>query len=137
MDPETSRVYPSVSSKLATRRLAASFPNPMQLAKQGNSTYIRSFYLADDDDHLVVSADWSSVELVLIGDFSADPGFKDVFGELSDGDLHSGDAAEWLAMKALQGLHEEEFKLLKFGESTEARGVGNECARRGRSGGAA
>src|SRR3546814_10158587 len=30
MDPETSRVYPSVSSKLATRRLAASFHNPMR-----------------------------------------------------------------------------------------------------------
>src|SRR3546814_15251455 len=60
MDPETSRVYPSVSSPLATRRLAASFPNPMQLAKQGHSPYIRSFYLADDDDHLVVSAARSS-----------------------------------------------------------------------------
>src|SRR3546814_18784740 len=58
MDPETSRVYPSVSSKLATRRLAASFPNPLQLAKQGNSTYIRSFYLADDDATLVFSAEW-------------------------------------------------------------------------------
>src|SRR3546814_12533394 len=47
MDPETSRVYPSVSSKLATRRLAASFPNPMELVKQGNSTYIPRFYLSD------------------------------------------------------------------------------------------
>src|SRR3546814_19327475 len=69
MDPETSRVYPSVSSKLATRRLAASFPNPMQLAKQGNSPYIRSLYHAADDDQHVFSADWSSVELVLVGGF--------------------------------------------------------------------
>src|SRR3546814_20538562 len=80
MDPETSRVYPSVSSKLATRRLAASFPNPMQLAKQGNSTYIRSFYLAADDDHLVVPAAWSSVDLVLAGAFSDHPGFKEANG---------------------------------------------------------
>src|SRR3546814_869818 len=121
MDPETSRVYPSVSSKLATRRLAASFPNPMQLAKQGNSTYIRSFYLADDDDHLVVSADWSSVELVLIGDFSDDPGFKEVFGQLPYGDLHSGAAADCLAVKTLPGLTEEEFKLFKFGENPNGR----------------
>ncbi|WOF44275.1 hypothetical protein KNJ79_04930 [Sphingopyxis indica] len=121
MDPETSRVYPSISSKLATRRLAASFPNPMQLAKQGNSTYIRSFYLADDDDHLVVSADWSSVELVLIGDFSNDPGFAEVFGQLPYGDLHSGAAADCLAVKTLPGLTEEEFKLFKFGENPNGR----------------
>src|SRR3546814_1722691 len=44
MDTETSRVYPSVSSKLATRRLAASFPNPLQLPKQAKSHYIRSYY---------------------------------------------------------------------------------------------
>lgn len=121
MDPETKRVYPSVSSKLATRRLAASFPNPMQLAKQGNSTYIRSFYLADDDDHLVVSADWSSVELVLIGDFSGDPGFKQVFGQLPYGDLHSGAAADCLAVKTLPGLTEDEFKLFKFGQNPNNR----------------
>ncbi len=125
MDPETSRVYPSVSSKLATRRLAASFPNPMQLAKQGNSTYIRSFYLPDNDDHLVVSADWSSVELVLIGDFSDDPGFKEVFGQLPYGDLHSGAAADCLAVKTLPGLTEEEFMLFKFGENPNGRVLKN------------
>lgn len=121
MDPETSRVYPSISSKLATRRLAASFPNPMQLAKQGSSTYIRSFYLADDDDHLVVSADWSSVELVLIGEFSGDPGFREVFGQLPYGDLHSGAAADCLAVKTLPGLTEEEFRGFKFGENPNGR----------------
>ena len=47
-DPETSRMYPVVSSKLATRRMAASFPNPMQLAKHvAESAYIRGFYIAD------------------------------------------------------------------------------------------
>jgi hypothetical protein len=47
-DPTTSKMYPVVSSKLATRRMAASFPNPMQLAKHADgSQYIRGFYLAD------------------------------------------------------------------------------------------
>jgi hypothetical protein len=32
IDPATDRVYPVVSSKLNSRRMAASFPNPMQLA---------------------------------------------------------------------------------------------------------
>src|SRR5690606_19509726 len=41
--PETERMYPVLSSKLATRRMATKFPNPMQLAKRGESTYVRGF----------------------------------------------------------------------------------------------
>jgi DNA polymerase I-like protein with 3'-5' exonuclease and polymerase domains len=120
-DPETGRVYPSLTSELATRRLAASFPNPMQLAKNGGSSYIRGFYLGDTDEHLVISADWSSIELVLIGDFSDDPGFRQVFGQLPYGDLHSGAAADCLAVKTLPGLCEQEFKGFKFGENPNNR----------------
>lgn len=121
MDPETGHVYPSLSSRLATRRMATSFPNPMQLAKSGGSAYIRGFYLADDDESVVISADWSSIELVLIGDMSGDPAFAEVFGQLPYGDLHSGAAADCLAVKTLPGLTEEEFKGFKFGQNPNNR----------------
>lgn len=121
MDPETSRVYPSLSSELATRRLAAAFPNPMQLAKQGESAYIRSFYKADDDESVVISADWSSIELVLVGDQSGDPAFGEVFGQLPYGDLHSGAAADCLAVKTLPELTEAEFMEFKFGRNPNNR----------------
>lgn len=88
IDPKTDRVYPVVSSKLNSRRMAASFPNPMQLAKRGESTYIRGFYLPDEEDHVVLSIDWSQIELVLIGDFSRDPGFFEAYGQLPYKDLH-------------------------------------------------
>lgn len=87
-DPETQRVYPVVSSMLNSRRMAASFPNPMQLAKRGESTYIRGFYEPDEEDHVILSIDWSQIELVLIGDFSKDPGFADAYGQLPFKDLH-------------------------------------------------
>lgn len=87
-DPETQRVYPVVSSQLNSRRMAASFPNPMQLAKRGESTYIRGFYLPDEDDHVIVSIDWSQIELVLIGDFSGDEGFREAYGQIPFKDLH-------------------------------------------------
>jgi DNA polymerase I-like protein with 3'-5' exonuclease and polymerase domains len=103
MDPETSRVYPSLSSMLATRRMAISFPNVMALSKYSESKYVRGFYLGDDDDHVVVSADWSSIELVDIGEKSGDHGFREVFGQLPYGDLHSGAAADCLAVKTLPG----------------------------------
>lgn len=123
MDPETSRVYPSLSSQLATRRLATSFPNPMQLAKLGESAYIRGFYLADDDDSVVVSADWSAIELVLIGDQSGDEGFKKVYGQIPYGDMHTGAAVDGLSVKTLPGLTEAEFKEFKFGRNPNNRNL--------------
>ena len=121
MDPETSRVYPSLSSRLATRRLATSFPNPMQLAKSGSSAYIRSFYLGDQDDHVVLSADWSAIELVLIGDMSGDEGFREVYGQIPYGDMHTGAAVDGLSVKTLPGLTEEEFREMKFGRNPNDR----------------
>ena len=110
MDPETNCLYSVISSMLASRRLGARFPNPMQLAKRGESTYVRGFYLADDDDHLIVSADWSSVELVEIGDFSGDPEFAQVFGQLPYGDLHSGATVDCLRVDPrYDWLTEDEF----------------------------
>jgi DNA polymerase I-like protein with 3'-5' exonuclease and polymerase domains len=110
MDPETGCLYSVISSMLASRRMAAKFPNPMQLAKRGESTYVRGFYLPDNDNHVVISADWSSVELVEIGEFSGDPEFAKVFGQLPYGDLHSGAAVDILAVSERYAwLTEDEF----------------------------
>lgn len=110
MDPETGCMYSVISSMLASRRMAARFPNPMQLAKRGESTYVRGFYLADRDDHVILSADWSSVELVEIGDFSGDPEFAAVFGQIPYGDLHSGATVDGLAVDPRYAwLTEDEF----------------------------
>lgn len=95
-DPETKRMYPEVSSMLASRRMAAANPNPMQLAKRGESTYVRGFYEPDSDDEVYVSLDWSQVELVLVGELSGDPEFAKAFGQIPYLDLHLGAAADVL-----------------------------------------
>lgn len=112
IDPDTGRMYPNISSKLATRRMAASFPNPMQLAKQGDTKYIRGFYKPDADDHVVISNDWSQVELVTIGDMSGDPKFREAYGQLPYKDLHLGAAAAILS--AIYGVEvtADQFKAL-------------------------
>lgn len=97
-DPETGRMYPELSSMLATRRMSCSNPNAQQLAKRGESTYVRGFYLPDADDEVLVSLDWSQIELVLIGEFSGDDGFKEAYGQLPYRDLHLGAAAEVLGV---------------------------------------
>lgn len=96
-DPDTGRMYPVVTSKLATRRLACSDPNAMQLGKRDeSSTYIRGFFLPDEDDHVLVSLDWSQIELVLIGEQSGDPEFAKAYAQLPYEDLHLGAAADTL-----------------------------------------
>lgn len=111
IDPDTDKIYPQLSSMLNTRRMATSFPNPMQLSKRGESTYIRGFYLADEDDHVIVSLDWSSFELVIIGELSKDPEFKKAFGQLPFGDLHTGAAVSCLQV-TIPELTEEIFNNL-------------------------
>lgn len=111
-DPDTLRLYPVVTSMLATRRMAARDPNPMQLAKRGESTWVRGFFVADEDDEVIVSIDWSAVELVEIGEFSGDPEFIKAFGQLPHDDLHSGSAAAILNVES-PGLTTEIFKDLR------------------------
>lgn len=112
VDPETNCMYPSVTSMLATRRMAASNPNAMQLGKRGESAYIRGFFLGDYDDHVMVSLDWSGVELVEIGEFSGDPKFFEAFGQIPHQDLHAGTATALLALDC-PGLTLDTFKSLK------------------------
>lgn len=112
-DPETQRVYPVVTSQLASRRMAAAFPNPMQLAKRGESTYIRGFYEADEDDHVIISIDWSQIELVLIGDFSGDEGFKEAYGQLPFNDLHTKAVADMHDVSVTEAKAMPDFKSLR------------------------
>jgi len=98
IDPETGRVYPVISSKLASRRMAMQYPNGMQLAKKGTSTYVRGFYEPDYPDHVLLSEDWSAIELVAIGDQSGDPEFRKAYGQLPYADLHLGAAASCLSV---------------------------------------
>lgn len=112
MDPETSTLYPVVSSELATRRMGASVPNPMQLVKRGESTYVRGFFQGDNDEHVIISCDWSGIELVEIGEMSGDPEFLKAFGQIPHEDLHSGAAADILSVD-IPGLDEDNFKDLK------------------------
>ncbi|HIH2748247.1 TPA: DNA polymerase [Burkholderia lata] len=108
VDPETGRVYPQLRSLLATRRSSCQDPNGQQLSKYGESVYVRGFFEADDDDakgeeHVLVSADWSAVELVIVGDYSNDSGFREAYGQRPHADLHKK------AVTGLMNLTDEEY----------------------------
>lgn len=117
-DPDTDRMYPVVTSMLATRRMASETPNTMALTKRGEATYVRGFFESDHEDHVLISTDWSSVELVEIGEFSADPEFIKAYGQIPHQDLHAGAAADVLAIDVI-GLNENIFNSLKTFEKRE------------------
>lgn len=87
-DPETQRLYPVLSCKLNTRRMASSFPNPMQLPKIGEGSYVRGFFMPDPG-HLMVSHDWSQIELVRVAELSGDPEMLKCYQERPYKDLHT------------------------------------------------
>lgn len=73
--------------------------NAQQLSKHNKETnYVRGYYLADDKDQLIVSLDWSAVELVLIGECSGDLNFAEAYGQRPHKDLHGPAAARALGM---------------------------------------
>ena len=119
-DPDTSRVYPVLSCMLATRRMAMRDPNSMQMAKYGDTAYVRGFYLADEDDHVILSLDWSGVELVMIGEESGDPEFFRAFGQIPHQDMHSGAAADVLTVE-IPEMNEDIFKAMK--KAREAKDI--------------
>ena len=112
IDPDTDKVYPSISSELATRRMSMSNPNGQQLAKRGESVYVRGFYKPDYDDHVIMSSDWQNMELVIPAEMSGDPEFVRCFSTLPYEDLHASAAASML------GMTDEEFNMLKKLEDT-------------------
>lgn len=106
LDPDTGRIYPSVSSLLDTRRLSMSNPNTMQLSKMGPSKFVRSFFLPDDDNSVILAPDFSAIELVILGGYSDDPNFVEAYGQRPHRDLHSQTGA------MMMGISIEEFNAL-------------------------
>lgn len=89
IDPETSKIHSQISSMLATRRMSSSFPNFMQLPKSGGGAYVRNFFLPDKPNHVLLSNDWSQIELVRIAQESRDPDMLACYQKIPYDDLHT------------------------------------------------
>ena len=106
VDPDSGKMYPSINSILDTRRMSMSTPNPQQLTKFGKSKFVRSFFLPDDDNSIIVAPDFSAIELMIIGGYSNDAAFLRAYGQRPHADLHSQTAA------FMTGLSLEDFNKL-------------------------
>ncbi len=100
VNPDTGRVHTSYNQTVAaTGRLSSSNPNLQNIPVRGEEgREIRKGFVASED-HYLVSADYSQVELRVFAHYSDDEAFMDAFR--LDEDIHTRTAAEILDVNVL------------------------------------
>lgn len=93
IDPATGRVHTSFSQSLTeTGRLSSSDPNLQNIpVRTERGRHIRAAFVPRDDDHVLMSADYSQIELRIMAAFSGDPAMIEAFR--NNLDIHRETAA--------------------------------------------
>ena len=116
VNPATGRVHTSYSQATAvTGRLASSDPNLQNIpARSAEGRRIREAFVAPPG-HLLVSADYSQIELRIMAHLSGDAGLLAAFAE--DRDIHAATASEVLGvpLAEVQAEHRRIAKAVNFG----------------------
>lgn len=94
ISPRTGRLHASFHQVVAaTGRLSSSDPNIQNIpVRSPEGREIRKAFVPRDRDHVLVSADYSQIELRILAHFSRDPALVEAFR--SDRDIHAFVAAE-------------------------------------------
>lgn len=94
VSPITGRVHTKYNQAVAaTGRLSSSEPNLQNVPKksEGLGSLVRKAFVPRDADHIIISADYSQIELRVMAEMSHDPVLIDAF--LKGLDVHSATAA--------------------------------------------
>jgi len=93
INPKTGRLHTSFNQTVtATGRLSSSDPNLQNIPIRGEwGRRIREAFVAEKG-HLIMSSDYSQIELRILAHISQDEGLIDVF--IKDGDIHTMTASE-------------------------------------------
>jgi DNA polymerase-1 len=102
INPHTGRVHTTYGQAIAvTGRLASNNPNLQNIpVRSDRGKEIRKAFVARDNDHVLISADYSQIELRIVAAISGDPNMCDAFK--SGKDIHTATAAK------VYGVSEEE-----------------------------
>ncbi|MGO0122357.1 DNA polymerase I [Desulfothermobacter acidiphilus] len=94
IDPATGRLHTSfLQAGTATGRLASAEPNLQNIpVRDPLGRRIRQAFIAESSEHLLLSADYSQIELRVLAHLSEDPGLCEAFAR--EEDIHARTAAE-------------------------------------------
>ncbi len=112
VDPKTRRVHTSYHQAVAaTGRLSSSDPNLQNIpVRTEDGRKIRKAFIPADD-HIMVAADYSQIELRIMAHLSADKGLLNAFSQGLD--VHSATAAEVFAVDSLEQVTTEQRRSAK------------------------
>ena len=94
VDPETGRLHTHYSQTwTATGRMQSNDPNLQTIpVRKERGRGIRAAFVPRDDDHLLLSADYSQIELRIMAELSGDEAMKKAF--LNEEDIHTVTASK-------------------------------------------
>lgn len=94
VNPKTNRVHTNyMQTVAATGRLSSNNPNLQNIPiRTERGRAVRKAFIAKDDQHVILAADYSQVELRIIAAISDDKGMQDAF--LNGLDIHAATAAK-------------------------------------------
>ena len=94
IDPDTGRLHTHYSQTwTATGRIQSNNPNLQTIPiRKERGREIRAAFVPRDDDHLILSADYSQIELRIMAELSQDPSMLEAF--CSGTDIHAATASK-------------------------------------------
>ena len=94
INPRTGRIHTSFNQAVtSTGRLSSTDPNLQNIPiREDRGRELRKAFIPGDDNHLLLSADYSQIELRLMAHMSGDPNMIDAFRH--NADIHAATAAK-------------------------------------------
>jgi DNA polymerase-1 len=117
VNPKTNRIHTSFNQAVAaTGRLSSNNPNLQNIPiRTERGREVRKAFIPRDEDHVILAADYSQIELRLIAELSEDKSMMDAF--INNEDIHAATAAKVFGVKADEVTREQRSnaKTVNFG----------------------
>ncbi len=117
VNPKTGRVHTSYNQAVAaTGRLSSTNPNLQNIPiRTERGREVRKAFIPRDENHIIVSADYSQIELRIIAEISKDENMMDAF--VKNLDIHTATAANvyGLALDQVSSEQRRNAKAVNFG----------------------
>ncbi|MES2417520.1 MAG: DNA polymerase I [Bacteroidota bacterium] len=117
VNPKTGRVHTSFNQAVAaTGRLSSNNPNLQNIPiRTERGREVRKAFIARDEDHVLLSADYSQIELRIIAEISKEENMLDAFNKGID--IHTATAAKvyGIAIEEVDATQRRNAKAVNFG----------------------